>query len=209
VAKTNTKSILQFVVLLCIAILLIWLSLRAVADKKDSVGICFIGDINVHGFLKERLGENPGPVVDVHGNVIGEHQGLWFYTVGQRHGFTIFPKSVQKLASGEEIDKHNVPPFYVIAKRAAQNQLVVGFGAETYFQDFQVEDLHWIGPQPTQSELLVRIRHTGQLYLATLKNNKVHLTEPIQGLAEGQSAVFYSQTENGTICWGGGVISMS
>jgi tRNA-specific 2-thiouridylase len=190
----------------------------AVASKKDSVGICFIGDINVHEFLRERLGENPGPVVDTQGNVIGEHEGLWFYTVGQRHGFTIFPKTVQRLATGEEIDKHNVPPFYVIAKRAKTNELMVGFGAQTYTQDFTVVDLHWIDKLTaahTATELLVRIRHTGELLPATLipgKDSKpatVHLHQAVQGVAEGQSAVFYQGHADQTICLGGGVISMA
>jgi tRNA-uridine 2-sulfurtransferase len=84
--------------------------------KKDSVGICFIGDINVHGFLKDRLGEKPGDVVDTAGNIIGAHKGLWFYTVGQRSGFTIQTNSVIKMEDGTSIDKHNIPPFYVISK---------------------------------------------------------------------------------------------
>src|SRR5690606_7631194 len=115
-----------------------------VASKKDSVGICFIGDINVHNFLEERLGKNPGEVVDTQGNIIGTHQGLWFYTVGQRHGFEIDKVTVIQTAGGETINKHNIPPFYVISKNADKNQLVVGFGNETYRQEFNAIDLHWM-----------------------------------------------------------------
>lgn len=191
-----------------------------VSTKKDSVGICFIGDINVHNFLKERLGENPGEVVDTAGNVIGSHTGLWFYTVGQRSGFQINAKTVIKQDDGTTINKHNIPPFYVIRKNAEKNQLVVGFGAETLARAFSVRDLHWINPRNSdiakQSEdLFVRIRHTGELLDCSLDFEQtagtVTLTKPTKGIAEGQSAVFYKKitTQSGseTICLGGGVIT--
>ncbi|MBW7944034.1 tRNA 2-thiouridine(34) synthase MnmA [Patescibacteria group bacterium] len=189
------------------------------ADKKDSVGICFIGDINVHEFLRERLGENPGDVVDRQGRLIGRHNGLWFYTIGQRHGFSIFPKTVTVSETGEQIDHHNIPPFYVVGKNPEKNELVVGFGRDTYQQEFTVSDLHWITPafavdsdQLGQSlPVLVRIRHTGQLHPAqiNLQTLRVMLDEPIQGIAEGQSAVFYRQhsySSHTPLCLGGAVI---
>lgn len=204
-----------------------------VATKKDSVGICFIGDINVHQFLKERLGENPGEVVDFKGNVIGQHQGLWFYTVGQRHGFTVNKKSLVIGADGQPFEKENIPPFYVIKKIPEKNQLMVGFGAQTYFDTFATRDLHWIDEQfakymldqlsetkmhknyssrdgqTNSPHLLVRIRHTGALIPGSieLESGKVTLAEPTQGIAEGQSAVFYLKNDENTICLGGAVIS--
>lgn len=198
-----------------------------VSAKKDSVGICFIGDINVHEFLKERLGENPGEVVDTAGNVIGSHKGLWFYTVGQRSGFEIEAKTVIKQDDGTTIDKNNIPPFYVIQKNPEKNQLVVGFGSETLREKFGVRELHWIADvnrelalvknfsDDTASQLLVRIRHTGELLECELleKGNhaEVQLKKPTKGIAEGQSAVFYKKmlTKSGeeTICLGGGIIS--
>lgn len=193
----------------------------ATAEKKDSVGICFIGDINVHEFLKERLGEKPGQVIDRKGRVIGEHKGLWFYTVGQRHGFTIFPKTVTISESGEAVDHHNIPPFYVIAKNPEQNQLIVGFGTETYQDKFTVQAPHWINQQLIKKQfadsadwdLLVRIRHTGQLHPAKFnpQTHTVILEEPIQGIAVGQSAVFYLQLKDQTVpvCLGGAVIQES
>ncbi|HEX7017319.1 MAG TPA: tRNA 2-thiouridine(34) synthase MnmA [Patescibacteria group bacterium] len=183
-----------------------------VADKKDSVGICFIGDINVHNFLYERLGENPGQVIDTQGNVLGEHKGLWFYTVGQRHGFDINKVTLVTKSDGTTINKHNIPPFYVIKKIPEKNQLMVGFGAETYFDNFEVNDIHWINQQTPigKRELLVRIRHTGKLIPCSLSKEgeqlSVNLTEPTQGIAEGQSAVFYQRVGDETICLGGGVI---
>jgi len=182
-----------------------------VSDKKDSVGICFIGDINVTSFLKDRLGEKPGEVVDTKGNVIGKHKGIWFYTIGQRHGFDIDNKVLIKTDTGETIIKQNIPPFYVISKNAAKNQLVVGFGSETLSDHFNLDDTHWINSQPDQnSPLFVRIRHTGQLLAGQLikKDDQllVKLDEAIQGIAEGQSAVFYTQQDRNLICLGGGVI---
>ena len=187
-----------------------------VAEKKDSVGICFIGDIDVHQFLKERLGENPGDVVDIEGNVIGRHKGLWFYTIGQRSGFTINQKTLVKQADGSVITKHNIPPFYVIAKKPETNQLVVGFGAQTLKDKFDVADLHIINPVYKDLEKLenlkVRIRHTGKLLDCQVKLNNnankltVQLADAIRGIAEGQAAVFYLPSGGETIVVGGGTI---
>lgn len=184
----------------------------AVAQKKDSVGICFIGDINVHNFLKDRLGENPGPVVDTQGRVIGTHQGLWFYTIGQRHGFTIDKKTVVEHADGSHFEKENFPPFYIIKKIPEQNALMVGFGAETYADHFSIRDLHWIEQPLPGEQLIVRIRHLGALVPGTLqvKNDQtaiIQLAEAIQGIAEGQAAVIYTVRSERTVCLGGGIIA--
>jgi len=194
-----------------------------VAAKKDSVGICFIGDINVHNFLEERLGKKPGEVIDTAGNVIGQHQGLWFYTIGQRHGFTIQATTLVKQSDGSSVNKHNIPPFYVIGKKPDTNQLIVGFGAETYVDTFEVENLHLIS-ETNRAQLLknlfVRIRHTGQLFACQIEERepnhlKVSLETSIQGVAEGQSAVFYtpavttaSDSPENYLCLGGGVITL-
>lgn len=181
----------------------------AVADKKDSVGICFVGDINVRAFIKENLGENPGKVVDETGHHIGTHQGLWFYTIGQRQGFEIDTKQLLKntnLAS----DRHTVPPLYVVGKNVQKNQLIVGPKINTGHKSFYVSKMHLIQKQPREKPLLVRIRHTGKLVSCTLKEDKknwqVTLAEAIEGVASGQSAVFYEKRGKELICFGGGVI---
>lgn len=185
-----------------------------VATKKDSVGICFIGDINVHEFLRERLGENPGEVVDTAGTVIGTHKGLWFYTIGQRHGFEIAPKTTIALADGTRVDRTNIPPFYVIGKKPEANQLVVGFGSEALQSTFQLQQPHWIGEPPRPgAELLVRIRHTGELLPCTLEQAydgqiKITLEKPAKGIAEGQAAVIYAADGDACICLGGGAIRL-
>jgi len=197
------------------------------AGKKDSVGICFIGDINVHDFLRERLGENPGEVVNKDGAIIGSHKGLWFYTIGQRHGFTINKKSVYTLDNGETITKENIPPFYVIDKNPDTNQLIVGFGTDAQQNQITIQNLHLINLEYQSildreecKDMFVRIRHTGALI--PIKEISVHdtkislsLDKPISGVAKGQSAVLYMHQPNNSddqlaremmICLGGGVL---
>jgi tRNA-uridine 2-sulfurtransferase len=182
-----------------------------VASKPDSVGICFIGDINVHDFLKERLGEKPGDVVDTQGNVIGKHTGIWFYTIGQRHGFTINPSTSIEGSDGTIVERTNMPPFYVVGKNAEKNQIIVGFGSETTKQAFEISNLHLIDESEslTGKKMLVRIRHTGQLLNCFFDGNRVTLDQPTRGIAEGQAAVFYQITGSKTVCLGGGTIGLS
>lgn len=184
-----------------------------VAHKKDSVGICFIGDINVQSFLKERLGENPGDIVDSSGNIVGSHKGLWFYTIGQRHGFTINQTSLVKSQSGELVTKHNIPPFYVIAKKPEVNHLVVGFGEVARSNTFLLDDLHLIDSNvdlTTITNPLIRIRHGGELLDCKLvkvdHSWQVTLGHTIQGISEGQFGVIYDQKKNIQVCLGGAAI---
>jgi tRNA-specific 2-thiouridylase len=183
----------------------------AVADKPDSQGICFIGDIDVREFLRERLGEKPGDVLDPDGNVIGRHQGVWLYTIGQRHGFELFPK----VHVNHEEWKHVLPPLYVIAKDAAKNTITVGFGAETETKTVRLNDLFWreagVFPGERQSvPLIARLRHGGALLPAQLKidggQGELTLSAPQRGIAPGQSVVFYDPDDS-MICRGGGVVA--
>ncbi|HCC84660.1 MAG TPA: hypothetical protein DEP87_03175, partial [Candidatus Pacebacteria bacterium] len=123
-----------------------------VATKPDSVGICFVGEINVHQFLLEKLGTHPGNIVDTSGRVIGQHQGLWFYTIGQRHGFEIDSKAFfqnqfqNQPESG--IVKHQLPPLFVIAKRPETNELVIGLHQDQLRQKFSLTQFSWIDQAP-------------------------------------------------------------
>ncbi|MBI4034903.1 MAG: tRNA 2-thiouridine(34) synthase MnmA [Candidatus Chisholmbacteria bacterium] len=176
----------------------------SVADKPDSQGICFIGEVNIKKFLRERLAVKIGKVVDTKGQVIGEHDGVWFYTIGQRHGFRISNK-LQVTSN-----KYDIPPMYVVEKDVKHNQLMVGFGPETYRSQFEVTDLSWLD---SRWQILddrkgsVRIRHGGSLIKSRIQHLKsrilVKLGEPQRGIAPGQSAVFYQ----GEVVLGGGVIS--
>ncbi len=187
----------------------------AVASKPDSQGICFIGDINVRDFLREHLGEKPGDVLDVDGTIIGKHQGVWFYTIGQRHGFELFPKV--RLQNDEW--KHVLPPMYVIAKDAQTNTITVGYGVETTRDVAKIEDVFWrdksFVPDTTAQpfELKVRIRHGGLLYSAQFTwtdqvfgKGTIQFADKIKGVAPGQAAVFYGG-QGDEVCLGGGVLA--
>lgn len=182
-----------------------------VAHKKDSVGICFVGDINVPKFLEENLGTQQGNIVDSEGNVLGRHRGLWFHTVGQRHGFTYDKKLFAKLHS--EFKKDELPALYVIGKNLKNNELVIGPKQDTQATSLLIETLRPIGMSEEklldQKNLQVRIRHTGALIECRLTKEqtayRVELDLPAEGIAAGQSAVFYS-TDQPRRCLGGGVI---
>jgi tRNA-specific 2-thiouridylase len=219
-----------------------------VADKKDSVGVCFIGDINVQEFLRRRIKERRGEVVmstsafaasryrrtplDREPNatadgkpagkivasvsrsasdyvVVGEHKGVWFYTIGQRVGIKI--RISKALGKRLGLDPTNLPPLYVVSKDVTQNRLIVGTAAQAMRDEFEVGDVHWITGIPNLklqiSNLKVRIRHGGVLIPAQIiiHNSKfiIRLREAQRGIAPGQSAVFYK----GEGCLGGGIIA--
>lgn len=189
----------------------------SVAQKKDSVGICFVGDINVRNFIKENLGENPGQVVDENGEVIGSHNGLWFCTIGQRQGFTINTKKLLEKTNLVK-SRQEPPPLYVIGKNVEKNQLVVGSKLETSCDEFEVGEIDveygvWGMEHQYQYQnqgLLVRIRHTGELIKCKLEKKDagwlVRMEKKLEGIASGQSAVFYVEDDLDLICLGGGVI---
>jgi tRNA-specific 2-thiouridylase len=163
-------------------------------NKPESMGICFIGKINVRDFLKRRLKEKTGEVLNIKGEVIGRHKGVPFYTIGQRHGFEIY--------------KYTGNSLYVIEKNADRNTLVVGTEEEAKVSSFFISDISFINENIEGSiELFVRIRHLGDLYKASLVFEKgsasVTLQERVFGIAPGQSCVIYS--ENYQVL-GGGII---
>lgn len=176
-----------------------------VAHRPESQEICFLPENDYRPFLKRQLGNKiiPGEVVDTKGKVIGRHQGLPLYTIGQRHGFSLISKIQTPL----------LPPYYVIGKDIKKNQLIVGFGRETEKKEFQIKDLNWLSPdyqkQLLKLDLKVRIRHQGELLRCQLKGDKVILKEAERGIAPGQSAVFYlprHQAGNQEEVLGGGII---
>lgn len=173
------------------------------AEKPDSVGICFIGDIDVRQYVRERINIVPGSVEDVDGNVIGTHEGIQLYTIGQRHGFTV--------------TNYQGEPLYVVRKDVDRNVLVVGRGAESDVLSFNVSDLHFGFEGADEllfgDEVSVRIRHLGDLTACRVINvidgNKLTqvkclLRNPERGVAAGQHAVFYQ----GDVVLGGGVIEI-
>jgi tRNA-specific 2-thiouridylase len=199
-----------------------------IADKKDSVGICFVGEINLRDFLQEKLGKKPGKVVTPNGKIVGQHDGLWFYTIGQRKGFEPNTKAIKQNTDWTD-NEGNIPPLYVIDKIQDKNQLVIGPKTATQKTDWEISQFHQISPQLdwVNLPLSVRIRHTGKLVKCKLKklsNGKLRVSveTPVNGVAAGQFSVFYVELEEikadtmtayskennpkQYICLGGGVI---
>jgi tRNA-specific 2-thiouridylase len=165
-------------------------------NKPESMGICFIGKINVRDFLKRRIKEKTGEVRDTSGALIGKHRGVPFYTIGQRHGFEIF--------------KYTGKPLYIIEKDAKTNSLVVGDEVEALKLFFTVSEINFITEDfiNLKLDILVRVRHLGQLHEANVSfgegSAKVELKNPVFGIAPGQSCVFYTRDSQ---VLGGGIIN--
>lgn len=173
----------------------------SVAERKDSQGICFVGNVEVREFLARRLEKKTGKVLDINGVEIGEHNGVWFYTIGQRGGWKLNPKNQSKLTTKSK-DGDMIPVYYVVSKNALRNELVVGEASDAMVNSFEIEDVNFLGRM--ESVKYVRIRHGGELIPVEVDNNKVRISKQVRGIASGQSAVFYSEKGE---CVGGGVIS--
>ncbi len=168
-----------------------------VAQKPGTSGICFIGERNFAGFMKGRVPAAPGPIIDAEGRLIGEHRGLPFYTIGQRHGFG------DCISSASE-------PYYVAEKRLASNTLVVARAYEKplYRSEVILRDPHWILGEPRLPFVCeTRLRYRQPLQKCTLiAHNGGRLeaifSEPQKAVAPGQYAAFY----RGEICLGSAII---
>ena len=177
-----------------------------VADKKDSQGICFVGEVSIRDFLMELgMCEQQGRVVfvdDAAQREIGVHDGVGFLTVGQRGGFRITHPDV---LNDFGHDPRSLPPFYVVDKDAGENVLVVGERKHLMRDCFEVSRLHLIdlGEDVEGRDLLVRMRHGGDLIPCKYDSGQVVLSEPVFGVAPGQACVFYE----GEVCLGGGIIA--
>lgn len=168
------------------------------ADKKDSQGVCFVGDIDVREFLKSKIPERAGEIVTPSGDVVGTHAGIQYFTIGQRHGIG--------LSGGSE-------PYYIVKKDRAANRLVVGpaHAPELNVKIFHISDASWVsGVLPNEKiSAYVRTRYRAPLNPCALapKTNGVFeivCEKPERAVAAGQSAVFY--TSEGEML-GGGVIA--
>ena len=167
------------------------------AKRPESMGICFIGEVDIKKFLEQRIKHQLGNVLDPKGNTIGDHDGVWFFTIGQRHGF--------------RVKKYSPKPLYVVGKNADKNELVVGSEKEAMRKKFMVEEAHWTCEDPFEKtdeiKCNVRIRHLGEFFSAKVskagKELEVVLSKPAFGAAPGQSCVFYKND----LVLGGAVIS--
>jgi len=163
-----------------------------VVGIKKSVEICFI-KTTINDFLKKYLKKKPGAIVDTQGKIIGEHRGLWFYTIGQRKGIG--------LAGG---------PYYVLDKNLKKNTLIVTKKEkDLYKKELRARNVNWISGRAAKLPLKVqaKIRYRHQPASATiyyLKSNIYHLKfeKPQRAITPGQSVVFYKGKE----LLGGGII---
>ncbi|UTP72442.1 tRNA 2-thiouridine(34) synthase MnmA [Alteromonas sp. LMIT006] len=170
-------------------------------DKKDSTGICFIGERKFKDFLAQYLPAQPGPIVTAEGESIGEHQGLMYHTLGQRKGLLI---------GGTK--EHGDEPWYVVDKDVPNNTLIVGQGANhprLFSKGLIANQLHWVDrnalTEPTRMTVKTRYRqHDINCVVEPTDSDCVNVIfdEPQKAVTPGQSAVFYQ----GDVCLGGGII---
>jgi tRNA-specific 2-thiouridylase len=168
------------------------------ADQQDSQDLCFLGDLDYRDFLERYAPDSmaEGEIVDTSGRVLGQHQGLAFYTIGQRKGIGI--------AAPE--------PYFVIDKDHENNRLVIGFANETGKSSLTAVQPNWIsGESPkTGDDFDVMIRYRtrpvpASLTLTSEDKFRLEFKHRIRGITPGQVAVLYQ----GDFCFGGGVISDS
>lgn len=171
-----------------------------VFDKKDSTGICFIGERPFAEFLSKYLPAQPGRIESIDGKVLGSHQGLMYYTLGQRQGLRIGGRND---ASDE--------PWYVVRKELERNVLVVAQGHDhptLLVSEMRVAQLTWVGGRAPsarfQCTAKVRYRQADQDCSVSVDADRCHVTfeVPQRAVTPGQYAVFYAGSE----CLGGGVI---
>ena len=172
----------------------------ATARKKDSTGICFIGERRFTDFLKRYLPAQPGDIETTEGDVIGRHHGLMYHTIGQRQGLGIGG------LQGASDD-----PWYVLSKDLERNVLVVGQGNDhpwLFATALECSDIYWVNPLPYSGplRLTAKVRYRQPDQDCTLERTpdgwRVYFDEPQRAVTPGQSVVFYQ----GEICLGGGVI---
>jgi tRNA-specific 2-thiouridylase len=157
------------------------------ALSRESQDICFIPDTGYADFLAAQAGfdSGPGPIEHVNGRLIGEHQGLFRYTVGQRRGINI-PAS---------------EPYYVVRLDPGKNRLVVGHRKDLEATTCRVENVRWLGPVPTgpiRAHTRVRYRHqaaASRLVLLDAETLDVRFDTPQSAITPGQGAVFYREDE--------------
>lgn len=171
-----------------------------VHDRADSTGICFVGERPFREFLGRYLPARPGAIEDERGAVLGRHEGLMYYTLGQREGLRLGGRAGAPEA-----------PWYVAAKDLDRNVLVVVQGHDhprLYSSGLVAAPVHWIGPPPAPGEFdaAVQVRHRAPAVPCHVSWDgrlaRVRLQAPLRGVAPGQYAAFYAGDE----CLGGGAI---
>jgi tRNA-uridine 2-sulfurtransferase len=157
-----------------------------VAERAESQDLCFLAGQDYRQFLIRTAGDvvKPGPIVNQQGEVLGEHQGLAFYTIGQRKGIKI----------------SNPQPLFVLSKNVQQNKLVVGPKEELGSDEMDVADINWVlGERPENTERVkIKIRYKADFAWAVLDagiDNRIHVRfeKLMRDITPGQIAVFYNE----------------
>jgi tRNA-specific 2-thiouridylase len=166
------------------------------AEKKDSQGICFVGNVGIKDFLLYELGEQPhGAIIDQYGDIVGEHDGALFYTIGQRHGL--------HLGGGL--------PYYVTGKNIAKHEVYVSRDLQDeglWKHDLTLTDLHWIAETPAVGQIYqMRTRYRAPLVNGVIERiddtAHISLKDDVRAITPGQSVVVY---DNDTVLGGGIVV---
>lgn len=171
------------------------------AAKKDSQGICMLGDLDIKEFLAHYIAAEPGQVLDESGEVIGRHEGAVFLTIGERHGFTVTQKT-----------PHDAP-YYIVGKDVAKNTVTVARGGGARFaraaasRAIALENATWVAESPKAGERYeAQIRYHGDYLPCTVQagpgSTAIVIFEESVRSASGQSVVLY----DGDICLGGGIV---
>lgn len=172
----------------------------ATAKKKDSTGICFIGERRFKDFLQQYLPAQPGKIETPDGEEIGQHEGLMYYTLGQRQGIGI---------GGTK--NHGEQPWYVVHKDLDRNVLVVGQGKDhplLFSSGLECGTIYWVNEEPSEFPLectaKVRYRQGDQACIVhkTETGYRVEFSDKQRAVTPGQSLVLYKDD----VCLGGGVI---
>lgn len=170
------------------------------ARKKDSTGICFIGERRFNDFLKQYLSAKPGPILTTEGEHLGQHEGLMYHTIGQRQGLRI-----------GGLANHPEAPWYVVDKDCSQNTLIVAQGNNhpaLYRKQLVASEIFWINGEPPEAPFRcsakIRYRQADQSCLLRKDDAgySVIFDTSQRAITPGQSVVFY----DGDVCLGGGVI---
>ena len=163
------------------------------ASKKESMGICFVGQIGIREFISQYVETEAGNIVEKEsGKIVGQHDGSIFYTLGQRHG----------------LDIGGGLPYYVVGKDMDKNEVYVSRNiqdTDLVRSLIQLESIHWIdgaGPDG-DAKLQARVRHRGQLIDSSLSGESLNLSSPERAVTPGQSVVLY----DGDVCIGGGIVA--
>lgn len=165
------------------------------AYKKESMGVCFVGEVGMKDFLKEYIDIQPGEIREIESEkVLGYHEGAVFYTIGQRHGLYL---------SGNAGEVNDGLPYYVVKKDLAKNVVYVSKNLNheaIWTRELELGEV--VARVGSFSDVLVRLRHRAPLVPAKFDSEKLIFEKEIKRPASGQSAVLY----DGEICLGGGII---